>query len=81
MAEIACNVQYHAEPLRCSVLHVDNRLIIASTSDMHSLVLHTLISPYFYGSPIELEDVGYDHSLGLNEREVHFIPILINHDN
>eukprot|EP00439_Symbiodinium_sp_Y106_P076035 s899_g15.t1 len=60
------------------VRYVDNRLIITSLEHADSLAIRTLVSPFFYGAPIELEDVGDDHILGLrvlvDKRQIHFIP-------
>ena len=43
------------------VRYVDNRFIITSREFADSLAIRTLVSPLFYGAPIELEDVGDDH--------------------
>eukprot|EP00439_Symbiodinium_sp_Y106_P058460 s1967_g8.t1 len=40
------------------VRYVDNRLIITSHEFTDSLAIRLLVSPLFYGAPIELEDVG-----------------------
>ena len=61
------------------VRYVDNRFIITPEAHATSLPIRTLVSPLFYGSPIELEDVGDDHFLGLrvlvDVRQIHFIPV------
>ena len=61
------------------VRYVDNRFIITSREFADSLAIRTLVSPLFYGAPIELEDVGDDHFLGLrvriDKRQVHYIPV------
>ena len=58
------------------VRYVDSRFIIASHEFADSLAIRTLVSP-FYGAPIELEDVGDDHFLGLrvliDKRQVHYL--------
>ena len=59
--------------------YVDNRLIITSHEFTDSLAIRLLVSPLFYGAPIELEDVGDGHFLGLrvlvDKRQVHYIPV------
>ena len=46
------------------VRYVDNRFIVTSREFADSLAIRTLVSPLFYGAPIELEDVGDDHFFG-----------------
>ena len=62
------------------VRYVDNRFIITSREFADSLAIRALVSPLFYGAPIELEDVGDDRFLGLrvliDKRQVHYLPYL-----
>ena len=52
---------------------------LSSREFADSLAIRTFVSPLFHGAPIELEDVGDDHFLGLrvliDKRQVHYIPV------
>ena len=44
--------------------YVDNRFIVYSSAKRHLPAIQTLLSTWFYGPPIELEDVGNQEFLG-----------------
>ena len=46
------------------IRYVDNRFILYSFDKRHLPAMQTLLSTWFYGSPIELEDVGNQEFLG-----------------
>ena len=61
------------------VRYVDNRLILLPSQmiQLHSVL--ALLDPWFYGAPIQLEDVGDQHFLGFNvdhvSRSISYIPL------
>ena len=46
--------------------YVDNRFLMYSAELQQSLALKTFAHKFFYGSPVELEDVGTDELLGFD---------------